>query len=124
MIEMDAARGLLERLHYWHSALQREYGVPVFGVCRIGNPRPDPEDARAAYYPLVLPCVHARASQAALEWMIKSINLLVTRDSLDQEEEDLLQEGLLALPPLSSRSRWVRPIPSIFSLRPLSSRCR
>ena len=97
MIEMDAARGLLERLHYWHSALQREYGVPVFGVCRIGNPRPDPEDARAAYYPLVLPCVHARASQAALEWMIKSINLLVTRDSLDQEEEDLLQEGLLAL---------------------------
>ena len=97
MVEVDASRGLLERLHYWHSALQREYGVPVFGVCRIGNPRPDPSDSRAAQFPLVLPCVHVGASRAALEWTIAAINLLVTRDSIGQDEEALLQERLLAL---------------------------
>lgn len=67
------ARGLLERVHHWHAAVQRQQNIPVFGGCHIEETTDAGVPADAGYQ-LAVPCARPRATSLALQWVVDSVN--------------------------------------------------
>lgn len=72
--QVDAAHALLQRVHDWHAAVQRQQNIPVFGGCHIERLAADPSSAAVAQFQLAVPCAKPRATSLALQWVIDSIN--------------------------------------------------
>lgn len=72
--QTDAVHGLLQRVHHWHAAVQRQQNIPVFGGCHIERVATDPSNAADFHFQLAVPCAKPRATSLALQWVIDSVN--------------------------------------------------
>ena len=88
----DVPRSLARRLHHWHTALQREADVPVFGDCFVGDLPGDPSDEGAAKMLLAIPHVNRQASEVALRWVAHAVNTLL-EPAVSEAQRERLRAG-------------------------------
>ncbi len=92
----DGPRSLARRLHHWHTALQREADVPVFGTCFVGDLPRDPSDGEVAKMLLAVPHVSRQASEAALRWVVRAVNTLL-EPAVSEAQRQQLRAGFAEL---------------------------
>lgn len=94
---------LLQRVHAWHAALQRDRSIPVFGPCGIAAWKGDRDSRdRGSAFRLALPSARMDATRLALEWTVDAVNTLALPgngpggklDSLARSRDEM-QEHLL-----------------------------
>lgn len=108
----NGARGpmvaLLERMHHWQAALQRDVGIPVFNNCFVDQPIPDPAGSGTTSYLLAIPYANRNATHAALRWVVDALNGLLVRNTPEEEDRGRLRETAetlrAALRPLALQS--------------------
>jgi len=93
---------LLQCVHAWQAAIQRDRSLPVFGPCSISRMNRRAEGATKASFRFAIPSAHLEATRITLAWTIMAINRLAAGvDDLDGMLGDLsnslakLQNGLM-----------------------------
>ncbi len=93
---------LLQCVHAWQAAIQRDRSLPVFGPCSISRMNRRAEGATKASFRFAIPSAHLEATRITLAWTITAINRLAAGvDDLDGMLGELsnslakLQNGLM-----------------------------
>lgn len=85
---------LLQRIHAWQAALQRDRSIPVFGSCGIlAYAAGDNPLARGSAFNLALPSARLEATLIALGWTLNAVNVLARSEGSLTKEIDALRSS-------------------------------
>ncbi|WP_324742813.1 acetate--CoA ligase family protein [Tsuneonella sp. CC-YZS046] len=74
--EASLEENLLQCVHAWQAAVQRDRSVPVFGPCSISRMNGGAEGATKVRFRFAVPSDHLEATRMALAWTIMAVNRL------------------------------------------------